>query len=124
MPTNVAEQPALTLESAIGYITLHATQEDLDRIYAAAKQRTKALRAVRAAAVTKGADIRLGNCNPKYMSGLAGVVVEVRQGRSTTRVDIELDQESTEILRLHRDIPHGVERHQLNNVPASICHVQ
>ncbi|MEU6331597.1 hypothetical protein ABZ851_30600 [Streptomyces sp. NPDC047049] len=124
MPTTVAEQPTPTLESAIGYITLHATQEDLDRINAAVKQRTKALREVRAAAVTKGADVRLGDCRPKYMSGLAGKVVEVRQGRSTTTVDIELDSKSTETLRLHRNIPDGVERHRLNNVPASICHMQ
>ncbi|MFJ8676813.1 hypothetical protein [Streptomyces sp. NPDC093589] len=123
MPTPVAEQPAPTLESAIGYTTQHATQEDLDRIIAAVKQRAKALRAVRAAAVTKGADIRLGNCNPKYMSGLTGKVVEVHNGRSTT-VDIELGPESTETLRLHRDIPHGVERHRLTNVRASVCHLQ
>ncbi|MFD3422074.1 hypothetical protein [Streptomyces decoyicus] len=124
MPTTVAEQPTPTLESAIGFITLHATQEDLDRISAAAKQRTKALREARAAAVTKGVDIRLGNCRPKYMSGLTGEVVEVRQGRSSTTVDIVLDATSTEILRLHRHVPDGVERYRLNNVRASVCHVQ
>lgn len=126
MPTTLAEQPTPTLETAVGFITLHASQEDLDRIYAAAKQRAKALRDVRAASVTTGALVRLGNVKPKYMDGLTGKVVDVRQGRSTTKVDIELDLDSTEIMRVSSNhyIPVGTERHRLNNVPASVCHLQ
>ncbi|GGX46372.1 hypothetical protein [Streptomyces noursei] len=126
MTTDVAAQAvAPTLESAIAFISLHATQEDLDRIYATAKQRSKALREARAASVAKGTLVRLGNIKPKYMDGLTGKVVEVRQGRSTTKVDIELDAESTDRLRMHRDnVPDDVERHRLNNVPASVCHPQ
>ncbi|MFI8932417.1 hypothetical protein ACIG3E_32735 [Streptomyces sp. NPDC053474] len=123
MPTTSAPQSAPTLETAIGYISLHATQNDLDRIHAAAKQRATALREARAAAVTKGSTVRIGNARPKYMNGLTGVVVDVRQGRSTV-VDLELDAESTDVLRTFRPIPDTVERHTLNNVYASVCHLQ
>ncbi|MFB6886721.1 hypothetical protein ACFCY8_38565 [Streptomyces noursei] len=125
MTTSVTAQAAPTLLSSIDFISLHATQEDLDRVYAAAKQRTRALREARAASVTKDALIRLANVKPKYMDGLTGKVVDVRHGRSTTKVDIELDPESTNRLRFHRaNIPDDVERHKLTNVPASVCHRQ
>ncbi|MFH0246382.1 hypothetical protein ACGRHY_29075 [Streptomyces sp. HK10] len=126
MPATVPEQPAPTLEAAIGFVSLHASQDDLDRIYAAAKQRTKVLREARAAAVTKGVTVRIDNIKPKYLSGLTGTVTDVSQSRTRTLVTVELDPESTTTLRMAsaRPIPDGVERYQLTGVPAACCHVQ
>ncbi|AVZ70901.1 hypothetical protein SLUN_00075 [Streptomyces lunaelactis] len=112
-----------TREQALEFITLHATQSDLDRVYAAAKQRTQTLRDLRAAAVSEGTEVRLSKIKPKYLNGLTGTVKTVEQKRTRAIVSILLDEESTENMRHILYVERGVKRHLLTGVPASVCEV-
>ncbi|MFI7089528.1 hypothetical protein ACIBUR_38825 [Streptomyces anulatus] len=126
MTTTAPEQPDFTLESAIGFTTLHASQPDLDRIASAIKQRSLALREARAASVSEGSLVRLGRIKPKYLVGLTGKVVDVRHGK-VTRVVVEFDPASTEKLRYSSSrtlVPEGVERYSMDGIPASCCFPQ
>ncbi|EGX57914.1 MULTISPECIES: hypothetical protein [Streptomyces] len=126
MPTSTAQDSAPTLAAAITFVSLHASQNDLDRIYAAAKDRAKALRETRAASITTGALIRIDRIRPQYLVGLTGKVTATRTARTKTYVTVELDEASTEELRATRKhpIPDDVKRHKYDGIPASCCFEQ
>ncbi|MEV7885201.1 hypothetical protein ACWD3I_25245 [Streptomyces sp. NPDC002817] len=124
MPT--AQNSAPTLATAIAFVSLHASQDDLDRIHAAAKERSKALRATRAAAVTKGALIRIDKIRPQYLVGLTGTVTDIRIARTKTYATVELDEASTDVLRAtgKQYIPHDVKRFSYDGIPTTCCFTQ
>ncbi|MFJ3714092.1 MULTISPECIES: hypothetical protein [unclassified Streptomyces] len=111
---------AVTLAQVVRYITLHADETDIDRIYAAAKERGRTLRNIRAAAVTKGVDVTIAGIRPAYLNGLSGTVTELEQKRTQTVVTVRLDAESTDLLRAHRYVPPSQARGLLR-IPASCC---
>jgi len=113
-----------TLEQAIEYITQGATESDIERIYAAAKERSRALRNVRAAAVRVGAEVQISGIRPKYYVGMSGTVKTVEQKRTRAIVSVLLDARSTEELRLHTFVPNEVERFEVHGIPAMCCAVQ
>jgi hypothetical protein len=121
-PTTAPAGP--TLENALAFVSLHAEQEALDRLYTALKDRTKALRTARAASVTIGSTVLIANIAAKYLEGLTGTVVTMTPKRTRTIVTIELDAESTTALRHsgRRDVPDGVERYLFpDGIPATCC---
>ena len=99
MSPSTAQDTTPTLATAIEFVTLHASQEDLDRIYGAAKERTRALRQTRAATVTTGVTVRIDKVRPQYLVGLTGTVTATRTPRTKTYVTVELDEASTRTLR-------------------------
>lgn len=126
MPTSTAQNSAPTLATAISFVSLHATQEDLDRIYAAANDRSKTLRAARAATITTGALIRIDKIRPQYLVGLTGTVTATRTARTKTYATVELDEASTDVLRTtgKQYIPHDVKRFSYDGIPTTCCFAQ
>ncbi|WP_019061403.1 hypothetical protein [Streptomyces prunicolor] len=126
MPTSTPQNSAPTLATAISFVSLHATQEDLDRIYAAAKERSQALRSTRAASVTTGALIRIDKIRPRYLVGLTGTVTATRTARTKTYATVELDEESTDVLRATgmQYIPTDVKRFSYEGIPTTCCFAQ
>ncbi|MGW0868261.1 hypothetical protein [Streptomyces sp. NPDC002611] len=126
MPTSTAQDPTPTLAAAIAFVSLHASQDDLDRIYDAAKKRSKTLRETRAAAVTTGTDIRIDNIRPAYLVGLTGTVTATRTARTKTYATIELDEASTDALRAtgKQWIPQDVKRYSYDGIPTTCCFPQ
>jgi hypothetical protein len=70
------------LPGVVGFILSEATESDIDRIYDAAKQRSKALRAIRAATISVGAEVETTNLSPKYLNGLRGKVQSITGQRA------------------------------------------
>ncbi|MGW1976671.1 hypothetical protein [Streptomyces sp. NPDC001889] len=101
---------------------MHADEDALGRIQSALNQRTRTLREVRAAAVTKGARVRIDNIKPKYLTDLTGTVTAIKQNRTRAIATVELDPDSTDLLRERTYVPAGVERHLLPGIPATCCH--
>lgn len=112
-----------TLSDVIEYVTDHADEQDLDRIYAAAKMRTKALRAKVAASVRVGADVSMTGISPKYFEGLTGVVTRIDGDRARVR----FDERSTDVLRYKGSrrffIPLDTKEFETGGFPLSTCKV-
>lgn len=85
----------LTISDALEFIRSHATASDIEKIYAATKERTRNLRAVTAARVQAGANATLDGLSPKYLNGLTGTVSSIQGARG----DVRLDARSTRDLR-------------------------
>ncbi|MDX3070460.1 MULTISPECIES: hypothetical protein [Streptomyces] len=126
MATSTTTDSAPTLATAIEFVSLHASQGDLDRIYAAAKERTKALREIRAAAVTTGSLIRIDKIRPTYYNGLTGKVTTTSTARTKTYATVELDEASTMTLRAvgKQYIPSDVKRFTIEGIPTTCCFLQ
>lgn len=108
--------------TTIGDIVLNATEDDLDRIIAAIKERRKVLATARASEVQVGMACTLTGLSPKYLNGLTGTVVRDPQGRSGARsFACKLDEASTKTLRWQASsrfyIAEGVTEYVLPGVP-------
>ena len=112
-----------TLSDVLDFITDEATDEDLDRIYEAAKLRNKALRAKIAARVRVGAEVKIGGIKPKYFDGLTGVVTKTTGTHATVRFDAR----STDVLRYKGArryyIPADTTEYEVGGLPLSTCQV-
>lgn len=73
------------LRECVEFVTLHATSDDLDRIYAACRARQKALASVKAAAVKVGMVVTTEGLTPKYINGLTGEVTSITGARASVR---------------------------------------
>lgn len=111
--------PTITLADVAEFILTSATQEDIDRIYAAAKSRTRTLRDVVAAQVEVGASTQLQGLSPKYLNGMRGTVTAIRGARG----DVLLDEDSTRSLRYlgfrKYHIPAETTQYTLSGIPLS-----
>lgn len=113
----------MTLQDTIAFIVSEADESALDKITSALTERRKALRSIRAAAVTTGDHVRIGEISPKYLSGLTGEVV----GTEGRLAKILLDEESTLTLRFASRrssrffVPSDTDRYELGGVPLSCC---
>lgn len=110
----------ITLADVLQFVASHATETDIGAIHDAARMRTKALHAVRAATVTLGANVRFAGLSPKYLNGLSGTVVEISGQRGTVR----LDEKSTAALRRQGRrfyIAPTVAEYEMSGVPLSCC---
>ena len=109
----------ITLSDVLDFVTDEATDADLDRIYAAAKLRNKALRAKIAARVSVGAEVTIEGISPKYFVGLTGVVTRIEGERGTVRFDAR----STDVLRYKGArryyIPAGTTEYETGGFPLS-----
>lgn len=114
----------LSMQDVTQHIVNTATEEDLDTLFEAVRTRRKVLRDLRAMSVRDGAEVTLQGISPKYLNGLTGTVQPGRRGQ---RVDVLLDEESTDRLRYASRkifIPAETKRHVLTGVPASTCVTQ
>lgn len=111
----------ITLQDTITYVTSQADEQALEHVIDAVKQRRKALRSVRAAAVGVGAQVRIGEISPKYLIGMTGDVVDIVGNRATVR----LNEESTLLLRLKGTrrfyVPDDQLCYDLDGIPLSCC---
>jgi hypothetical protein len=89
----------MTIAELLAGIHSLETQHDLDAVFEAYKSRSKALRSVRAAAITLGNKVTIANITPKSLNGLTGVVTALGSGTYAT---VTLDPESTDKLRWGR----------------------
>lgn len=114
----------ITLTDAVAFIAQHATADDLDQVYAAAKQRTRTLRTIAAAAAASlpvGASVRLDGLSPKYLNGLTGVLKSTTGGRAV----VTLDKESTSLLGFSSRrfyAAAGKDSYDLGGLPLSTVH--
>lgn len=102
-----------------------ASPDDLERVGGFIKSRHKALRELRAAAVSVGAKVRLTNLSPKYLNDLTGEVTSIKGQRCT----VELDEGSTIHLRYGRGgsarfNPGDAKNAVIPGVPMSSCLVE
>lgn len=112
-----------TLSDVAGFITSEATEDDLKRIYGFCKTRSKTLRTIRAAAVSKGAQVELTNLSPQYLNGLTGEVASINKDRC----EVLLDEKSTDRLKWTRQSRFMVgeePRYTIRGVPLSSCDPQ
>jgi len=114
-----------TLPEVIKFISLSASEDDINRIYEIARARTKTLRNVRAASVKAGQVVKIKSITPKALVGLTGWITE-HDGKHAA---IQLDAESTTKLRYSRTryataIPSGVTEYLLRGVPLTCCDPQ
>ena len=125
--TNEQDVATVTLPGVIGFI-INATDDELDRIADAIRQRQRALRALQAAAVSVGAQVRLKGLSPKYLNGLEGVVESIAK----SSCNIRLSKLSTARLRVTTKsstfhtrfyIRDDEEHYLLTRVPLSCCEV-
>ena len=117
-----------TLADVLGFIIDGSAAGDLERITDMVRQRQRALRALQAAAVSVGAQVRIKGLSPKYLNGLEGVVESITKSSGNVR----LSKLSTVQLRVSvaastfrgrffvRD---DEERYLLTGVPLSCCEV-
>ena len=111
--------PPADLKVVLDYISDHADDADLDRIYAALNMRNKVLRAKIAASVKVGDHVTIQGIRPKYHEGLKGEVVSIDGSTGTVR----FDKRSTDVLRvkgarryfIHRD----TEQYEAGGFPLS-----
>ena len=112
-----------TLSDVLDFITDEATDEDIDRIYDAARLRNKALGAKRAASVRVGALVKIDGISPKYFNGLTGVVMSIDGQRARVR----FDKASTDVLRYkgarRYHIPYDTDEYTVGGLPLSTCQV-
>ena len=118
----------VALPDVIGFIVSEATDGELDRITDAIRQRQRALRALRAATVSVGAQVRIRGLSPKYLNGLEGVVESITKSSG----DVRLSRVSTARLRVRMAaatfrgrfyIRADEEHYLLTRVPLSCCEV-
>jgi hypothetical protein len=114
-----------TITEVLQYISLHATTEDIDRIYDVCKLRSKAHRVSRAAQVKVGQTIKIVKITPKALQGLIGEVVS-HDGKHAS---VRLDAESTVTLRYSRTryatvIPASTDQYLMTGIPLACCEVQ
>lgn len=118
----------ITLADVLGFIIDGSTAGDLERITDMVRQRQRALRALQAAAVSVGAQVRIKGLSPKYLNGLEGVVESitkssgnVRLGKlSTGRLRVTT-KSSTYRTRFY--IRDDEEHYLLAGVPLSCCEI-
>jgi len=123
MNTTQAGNDPTTLAEAMSFVINSATENDLDNLWAAMRNRRSALDSLRAADVSVGDQVRLVGLSPKYLNGLEGVVETIDKNRCSVR----LSQLSTERMR----IPGRVRFHMspddhhylLAGIPLSTCEV-
>lgn len=112
-----------TLQDVLSFIADKADRDDTDRIFAAARARTKALNAVDAAAVKIGVDVELGGLSPKYLNGLSGTV----KGIDGSYASVLLDESSTVTLRYtprsRFQVPAESQRHLMTGIPLGCCRI-
>ena len=112
---------ATTFAEASEYVVSRADNHELDRIIDAVKERRRALRAIVAASVRRGATVQLGGLSPKFLNGLTGEVTAIDGKRATVR----LDEESTDRLRYQYSprypVADGVTNRVINGVPLECC---
>ncbi|MCL4414435.1 MAG: nitrile hydratase subunit beta [Actinobacteria bacterium] len=110
-----------TLADVLGFIINGSTADDLERIVDMVRQRQGALRALQAAAVSVGDQVRIAGLSPKYLNGLEGVVESISKARGNVR----LSETSTDCLRLVGGtrffIRDDETRYLLRGVPLSCC---
>lgn len=108
------------LTDVLTFIADKASADDLERIWNAARDRQKTLRAIRAAAVQVGQDVVLDGLSPQTLNGLTGTVLSIAKSSGQVR----LGEASTRRLRAARlarvPVPDNVTEHVLN-VPLSCC---
>lgn len=110
-----------TITDVLSFILESATREDIDRIWAAARDRQKALGRLDAAKVTKGAAVRLDGLSPKYLNGLTGHVVDINGSRCT----VLLDQPSAERLSFRRFIVRAEDgTYRMGGIPTQCAKVE
>ena len=107
----------MTITDVLGFMYSEATEEDCEVVFAATRDRLRALRAVRAAGVRTGTHVRLENISPKYLDGLRGEVVSVKG----TRCDVKLDERSAARLRFTRHAYVEANGGVLAGIPKSAC---
>lgn len=111
----------ITFEDVLDYILDGASDEEIDRIWDAARTRQKVLRAKAAALVSVGTRVSLTDISPKYMAGLTGDVTDITGSRATVR----FDGKSTLVLRRKGNrrfyIPRDVEEYEVSGIPLSTC---
>lgn len=112
------------LRGTIEWILSYATEEDLDRIFDALKQRRKILATTVAASLMPGDKVTIVNIRPKIYEGLTGTFTG-RAGRET-RCAVMLDEASTRKLRRYnltaksfpdRSIPEDAKEYLLTGMP-------
>ena len=111
-----------SLSDAISFIINDADGDELERILDAYKSRRKALASVRAASLSKGAEVTLVGLSPKYLNGLVGVVASIKGQRCS----VTLDGPSTEKLRYAGTrfyIPTTVTNYVLTGIPTSCAEI-
>ena len=111
----------ITFEDVLDYILDGATDEEIDRVWDAARTRQKVLRAKAAALVSVGTRVTLVDISPKYMAGLTGEVTQIVGNRAS----VLIDGKSTMTLRYKGKrrfyIPRDVEEYEVNGIPLSTC---
>lgn len=119
MPTTTA------LPELVDKIMGTATEDDLTQIEQAVGLRRRALRQVRAAAVTVGATVTITEISPKYLTGLSGTITTIDKGRHAS---VRLDEESTTTLRFTRQrrffVRPDVTEYTITGIPLSCCVVR
>ena len=117
-----------TLADVLGFIIDGSTAGDLERITDMVRQRQRALRALQAAAVSVGAQVRIKGLSPKYLNGLEGIVESITRSSGNVR----LSKMSTDRLRVTTKsstfrtrfyIRDDEEHYLLTGVPLSCCEV-
>lgn len=110
-----------TLQTAIGFVLSHATDDDLNRLFDAIKQRRAALGAIRAATLTVGTKVKIGKLTPKYLNDLIGTITAIDGKRAT----VTLDETSTDLLRFTKQnrfvVPPGSTSYGVPGVPLACC---
>ncbi|WP_439681638.1 hypothetical protein [Embleya sp. MST-111070] len=90
----------ITLENALAFILTTASEDDLARFDATARQRSVVNAAARADLVEEGLTVRIDHLRNKYLNGLRGVVHSIdrpRAGRPTAI--IRLDAASAKVAK-------------------------
>ena len=118
----------VALPDVIGFIVSEATDGELDRITDAIRQRQRALRALRAATVSVGAQVRIRGLSPKYLNGLEGVVESITKSSGNVRLSKMstarlrgTTKSSTSRTRFY--IRDDEEHYLLAGVPLSCCEI-
>ena len=112
-----------TLQDTIGFIATEASESDIERIFDAARQRSRALRQIAAAAVSVGSTVKVTDISPKYLGGLTGTVTSIRGAHC----DVTLDDASTQALRFNRRNTRfevgDTQNYVLRGCPLSSCQI-
>ena len=118
----------VALPDVIGFIVSEATDGELGQITDAIRQRQRALRALQAAAVSVGAQVRIKGLSPKYLNGLEGVVESITKSSGNVRLSklstVQLRVAmATSTFRGRFFVRADEEHYLLTGVPLSCCEV-
>lgn len=109
------------LSDCIKWILTEASEEDIEQIYAAGKQRSGVIRALRAAIVSVDMETQLSGLSPKYLNSMRGTIVSIKGKRA----DVRLDEKSTNQLRWagmgRFVVADGDTAYVLTGIPLSCC---